>query len=67
MRWTWSVAKNRDNKRNTAEFETARLVFVIRTRYRGLIRFSHEERWQTVGVIRPNHHIVHSYSAGLDR
>ena len=52
MRWTWSVAKNRDNKRKHGlGFETAQLVIDDPHALSRPDPFSHEERWQTIGVI----------------
>ncbi len=52
MPWTWSVAKNRDNKRKHGlSFETAQLVFDDPHALSRPDPFSHEERWQTLGVI----------------
>ncbi len=52
MRWTWSFAKDRDNKRKHGlSFETAQLVFGDPHALSRPDPFLHEERWQTVGVI----------------
>jgi uncharacterized DUF497 family protein len=52
MRWSWSLAKNRDNKRKHGiGFETAVLVFDDPHALSRPDPFPHEERWQTVGTI----------------
>jgi uncharacterized DUF497 family protein len=51
MRWTWSLAKNRDNKRKHGlSFDTAQLVFDDPHALSRPDPFPHEDRWQTVGV-----------------
>ena len=52
MRWTWSVAKNSDNKRKHGlSFETAQLVFDDPLALSRPDPFPDEDRWQTVGRI----------------
>lgn len=52
VRWTWSLAKNRDNKRKHGlSFETAQLVFDDPISLSRVDPFADEGRWQTVGRI----------------
>ncbi len=52
MPWTWSPAKDRENRRKHGlSFETAQLVFTDPHALSQPDPFPHEERWQTVGVI----------------
>lgn len=52
MRWTWSDAKNRTNKRDHGiSFETARLVFDDPLALTRLDPHPDGDRWQTVGLI----------------
>jgi uncharacterized protein len=52
VRWTWSLVKNRDNKRKHGlSFDTAQLVFDDPHALSRPDPFPREERWQTVGVI----------------
>ena len=52
MSWTWSLAKNRDNKRKHGlSFETAQLVFDDPQALSRPDPFPYEDRWQTVGVV----------------
>lgn len=52
MRWTWNLAKNRDNKRKHGlSFETAQLIFDDPHALTRPDPFPHEERWQTMGVV----------------
>jgi uncharacterized DUF497 family protein len=54
MRWPWSLAKTRDNKRKHGlSFDTAQLVFDDPHALSRPDPFPHEDRWQTVGVIGP--------------
>ena len=66
MRWTWSIAKERDNRRkHRLGFETARLVFDDPHAMSRPDPFLHEERWQTVGVIgQVTVFVVHTWPEG---
>ena len=68
MRWTWSLAKNRDNKRKHGlSFETALLVFDDPHALSQPDPFPHEDRWQTVGVIdRITVFVVHTWPDAKD-
>ena len=68
MRWTWSLAKNRDNKRKHGlSFDTAQLVFDDPHALSRPDPFPHEDRWQTVGVIGPiTVFVVHTWPDSSD-
>jgi uncharacterized DUF497 family protein len=52
VRWSWNLAKNRDNKRKHGlSFETAQLVFDDPHALTRADPFPHEDRWQTMGVV----------------
>jgi uncharacterized DUF497 family protein len=52
VRWTWNLAKNRDNKRKRGlSFETAQLIFDDPHALTRPDPFPHEDRWQTMGVV----------------
>jgi uncharacterized DUF497 family protein len=63
VRWTWSLTKNRDNKRKHGlSFETAQFVFDDPHALSQPDPFPHEDRWQTVGVIeRITVFVVHTW------
>jgi uncharacterized DUF497 family protein len=63
VRWTWSLAKDRDNRRKHGlSFETAALVFTDPHVLSRPDPFPHEDRWQTIGVIGPvTVFVVHSW------
>lgn len=68
MRWTWSLAKNLDNKRKHGlSFDTARLVFDDPHALSRPDPLPHEDRWQTVGVIGPiTVFVVHTWPDSSD-
>jgi hypothetical protein len=63
MPWTWSAAKDRENKRKHGlGFDTARFVFDDPHALSRPDPFPHEERWQTIGVIgRVTVLVVHTW------
>lgn len=63
MPWTWSLAKDRDNKRKHGlSFDTAQLVFDDPYALSRPDPFPHEARWQTVGVIgKTTIFVVHTW------
>ncbi len=68
MPWTWSPAKNRENRRKHGlSFEIAQLVFADPYALSRPDPFPHEERWQTVGVIgRTTIFVIHTWPEGRD-
>ena len=68
MPWTWSAAKDRENRRKHGlSFETARLVFDDSQALSRVDPYPHEERWQTVGVIgHVTVFVVHTWPEGSD-
>ncbi len=68
MRWTWSLAKNRDNKRKHGlSFETAQLVFDDPLALSRPDPFPREDRWQTVGVIgQTTILVIHTWPEGSE-
>lgn len=69
MPWTWSLAKNRENRhKHGLSFETAQLVFADPYALSRPDPFPHEERWQTVGVIgRTTIFVIHTWLEDHDR
>ena len=63
MHWTWSLAKDRDNRRKHGlSFETAALVFADPHALSRPDPFPHEDRWQTIGIIgQVTVFVVHSW------
>jgi hypothetical protein len=67
--WTWSLAKDRENKRKHGlSFETARLVFDDPHAMSRPDPFPDEERWQTIGLIgRTAIFVVHTWPEGSEK